>query len=241
MTSPRLDDERDLLAAEHALKVLQSDELAQARELQLSSRDFAESVEAWERTLAPIAGEASEQDPHPSLWARIEAALSQAGEQNGQIVQLNRRLRMWQGLSFAASAAAALLLFMLVAPNRGDVAAPSTIANTPVLVASLSSEETGTSLSAAYNPMTHSLLVTPGVLKGAAGHEHELWIIPAGGKPVAVGLIAAGEAQRLQLQDAILPHFRTRSTLAVSVEPVGGSRTGQPTGPIIATGQLSSV
>jgi anti-sigma-K factor RskA len=32
-----------------------------------------------------------------------------------------------------------------------------------------------------------------------------------------------------------------RTTLAVSLEPPGGSPTGQPTGPVIATGELKPI
>ena len=31
------------------------------------------------------------------------------------------------------------------------------------------------------------------------------------------------------------------STLAISIEPAGGSPTGQPTGPVIANGKLASL
>jgi anti-sigma-K factor RskA len=39
----------------------------------------------------------------------------------------------------------------------------------------------------------------------------------------------------------LLPHVSADSTLAVSIEPVGGSPTGQPTGPVIANGKLASL
>ena len=80
-----------------------------------------------------------------------------------------------------------------------------------------------------------------GVLRGAAGNDHELWVIPAGGKPLSLGLLRSGAPQRLVLPMRLAPYFRDRSTLAVSVEPVGGSKTGQPTGPVIAAGELSSI
>jgi anti-sigma-K factor RskA len=241
MTTRGPDQEHDMLAAEHALGVLHGTELARARELALSSRDFAQSVEDWQKTLATIANEATEQEPDRSLWSRIERALGASSDNEfGKVVQLKRQLRRWRTISFAATAAAAVLLLLVVNPNQ-EATNPGRVESAPVLVAALSSEQTGTSLSVAYDPTTQSLLVTPGVLKGATGHQHELWIIPAGGKPVAVGLIAASEPQRLQLQNAILPHFRSQSTLAVSVEPVGGSRTGQPTGPVVASGELSSI
>jgi anti-sigma-K factor RskA len=78
-------------------------------------------------------------------------------------------------------------------------------------------------------------------MAGAPGHDHELWIIPAGGKPISLGLVRAGEPQRLPIRREIAPHFRQRSAIALSVEPVGGSPTGGPTGPVVASGELLNV
>jgi anti-sigma-K factor RskA len=239
MTASRLDDEHDLLAAEHALGVLHGAELTRARELVLASPEFAEAVDAWRHTLAPIADEVSELPPRPGVWVAIEHALAGAAGEPEKLVQLRRKLRIWKGVSFASVAAAVIALwFAVLPPNRTGVPP----ANEPaVLVASLSSEQTGTAVSAAYSPASRTVLVSPAMLQGAGGHQHELWIIPPGGEPVPVGLVTPGEAQRLPVAAAIAPHFRGRSTLAISVEPIGGSPTGKPTGPVIATGELSAI
>lgn len=240
MSAPRLDeDELDLLAAEHALGVLHGADLARARELVLASPAFASSVEGWTRTLGSLADEAAEIDPAPLVWAGIERSLPSVQDEQAIVVQLRRKLRAWRGASIAALAAAAVALWFAVLPPDRAPMIPAQ--ETPMLMATLSSEETGTSVSAAYNSASGTLLVAPAVLEGSAGHEHELWVIPAGGEPVPVGLLRPGTPQRLPVQASIAPHFRGDSTLAISVEPVGGSPSGKPTGPIIATGQLSAI
>src|ERR1700692_3655656 len=45
----------------------------------------------------------------------------------------------------------------------------------------------------------------------------------------------------LALESAMLARLGPTAALAVSVEPVGGSPTGQPTGPVIAKGAISTV
>lgn len=237
--SRSLNDEHNLLAAEHALGVLEGLELSRARELKLSSPEFARAVREWELALALIANEATDRAPPSRLWERIEQS---AGDRSDQavVVHLRRRLRVWRGVSFAVMAIAAALVLFISVP-QGSEQAPATDAEPSILLATLSSEQTNTSLSAAYDPQRQSLLVTPGVLAGAPDHQHELWIIPPGGTPVAVGLLAPGQPQRLAVRSEIAPHFRGRSTLAISVEPMGGSPTGQPTGPVIAAGQLLSI
>jgi anti-sigma-K factor RskA len=110
-----------------------------------------------------------------------------------------------------------------------------------VLVATLASPDEVTSLSVAYDGEQGSLLVSPGRLRRPAGRDHELWIIPAGGQPISLGLVRAGEPQRLPVAREIAPHFRQRSAIALSVEPVGGSPKDGPTGPVVASGELLNV
>lgn len=65
-------------------------------------------------------------------------------------------------------------------------------------------------------------------------HDYELWALPKDGKPVSLGVLpyetrAEQRALSVPQQEAL-----ARSTqLAVSLEPPGGSPTGQPTGAII--------
>jgi anti-sigma-K factor RskA len=37
------------------------------------------------------------------------------------------------------------------------------------------------------------------------------------------------------------PGFGNNATLAISVEPMGGSKTGQPTGPVVAHGKMQEL
>ena len=68
-----------------------------------------------------------------------------------------------------------------------------------------------------------------------AGQVQELWIIAPDAAPVSLGL----------LQEASLavpyPTLPQGWTLAVSLEPAGGSPTGAPTGPVLAAGVVGDV
>jgi anti-sigma-K factor RskA len=71
-----------------------------------------------------------------------------------------------------------------------------------------------------------------------AGSDYELWALPAGAAPVSLGVLpAAGRTSRtltLTQKQAL-----ARSTqVAVSIEPLGGSPTGQPTGAVIYVAPL---
>jgi anti-sigma-K factor RskA len=72
------------------------------------------------------------------------------------------------------------------------------------------------------------------------GRAPELWLIPAGQKPISVGMIMPDKPTTLALDAALLSRLGPTAALAVSVEPIGGSPTGQPTGPVIAKGAISA-
>lgn len=232
-------EERDLLAAEYALGLLDGDALREARVLAGSDRDFARAVAGWEARLAPMLDEIEEVEPDPGLWGTIQRAVAGAPvASNDNAVQIDRSRRRWRAFAAGMTAlAASLALLVGVQATR---APPAFVPEQPagVLVATLSSEQAETSLAVAYDRREQSLLVTPGRLAGAAGHDHQLWIIPAGGTPVSLGLVRAGAPVRLSVPAAVAPHFRSRSAVALSVEPTGGSPTGQPTGPVVASGEL---
>jgi anti-sigma-K factor RskA len=72
----------------------------------------------------------------------------------------------------------------------------------------------------------------------APGHGHELWMIAPGGRPHPMGMMPRTGAMRATLPADVAAQLREGVTLAVSVEPEGGSPTGLPTGAVIAAGPL---
>jgi len=69
----------------------------------------------------------------------------------------------------------------------------------------------------------------------------ELWLIPAGDKPHSLGLISPARPVRIDVPRELAARMTPDTALAVSMEPPGGSPTGQPTGPVIASGKLASL
>jgi len=68
-----------------------------------------------------------------------------------------------------------------------------------------------------------------------------LWLIPPRDKPHSLGLIDPSRPVRINVPKSLLPQVNSNAMLAVSLEPPGGSPTGQPTGPVIANGKLASL
>ncbi|MGW9792880.1 anti-sigma factor [Serratia sp. 121840015-1] len=78
--------------------------------------------------------------------------------------------------------------------------------------------------------------ITPlGLAAIPVGKSLELWLIPVGHKPVAIGLVNEKGMSQFYLADADLVKG---TTIAISLEPLGGSPNQQPTGPVLYSGEL---
>jgi len=82
-------------------------------------------------------------------------------------------------------------------------------------------------------------LVTHAV-KGVApaGHDYELWALPKGASPVSLGVLPAEGASSRNLTAIQKKALASSSQVAVSIEPIGGSPTGQPTGEVVFVAPL---
>jgi anti-sigma-K factor RskA len=56
-----------------------------------------------------------------------------------------------------------------------------------------------------------------------------------------MGVIPPGPSAHIEVSPEARRKFATGAVLAVSLEPTGGSPTGQPTGPVVAAGDLRSI
>ena len=83
--------------------------------------------------------------------------------------------------------------------------------------------------------------MVPAAYSADATREPELWLIPADGKPRPLGMLRADRAVTIAIPADLAALTVSNAVLAVSLEPPGGSPTGQPTGPVIATGKLTSL
>ena len=80
-------------------------------------------------------------------------------------------------------------------------------------------------------------LTALGALQAPSGRVYELWVIPRGGKPIAVAVANPGQT-RYRLPAAAGAVLAEAKSFAISVEPPGGSPTGQPTGPVVLMGPV---
>lgn len=233
---PELPDP-EALAAEHALGVLPEAERAQAEQRMARDPTFAADVAAWRARLAPLAEEVEAVAPPSGLWARIERQL--AANDNAGIM---RRLRFWRTSTLGAMALAAASLggMVLLAARPPEVITQPRPPMGPMMNARLMGGAGQPLFLAAYDPERKSILVASLVPPGAdPNHSHELWLIPADGKPRSLGLIEPGASKAMPMPAPMAAMIVEGASLAVTVEPPGGSGREGPSGPMAAEGKLS--
>jgi anti-sigma-K factor RskA len=229
---PLSPDDRDWLAAEHALGLTDGDALAEARHLTATDPAFRTEVRRWSTRLAPLLDEIDPVTAPAHLLPAIERRLVPSG----RVLDLTQRVRRWKVATGGMTAlAASLALALLVQPRQVPLATrPAAAAHAP-MVAML--EGGPNRLVATWNG-DRSLMVVPASVSAAeGGHSHQLWMIPKDGKPRSMGVMPEGPMQ-LEVEPATAILLADGATFAVSLEPSGGSPTGLPTGPVIASGAL---
>ncbi len=235
------EDEGRVLAAEYVLGVLGAEERRAVETRIAEDASFAREVGEWEERLGGMASYVKDATPPPQTWLRIQSSLGgpplAAEARIAQPASIWSSLAFWRGLGIASSALAAACIAALV--YVGMQPAPQTQARVPLLATLTGLKTNQPNFVAAISSDGRSLTIVPASLLTADKRSMELWLIPQGGKPASLGLIAAGQPVHLNVPPELLPHVGSGATLAVSLEPLGGSPTGQPTGEVIAHGDLS--
>lgn len=199
----------DALAAEYVLGVLEEDARADVARRIRQDVAFARLVEAWEEHLSGLNDSFEDIVPPDRVKAGLDAKLSPARP---------RMSRWWAALGGLVAAAVVLFVVFVALPPQ-----------TETLVAALSSEDTQYAFDATIDGDEVTLVATGA--DAPSDRDLELWLIAGDNAPVSLGLLGGD----LSLAD----HDVTEGvTLAVSLEPKGGSPTGAPTGMVVAVGEL---
>jgi anti-sigma-K factor RskA len=222
-----------LVAAEYVLGVLSLADRRQAQQRLTHDQAFAEEVAFWEERLGAFADAVVPVAPPERAWTRLARAI-RAPDPSTARESLWQSLIFWRSFAIGSAALAAAsigaLTFIEISP------AP----RAPML-ATLGASSGQPTFVAAINAGGTNLLVVPAALLTSDPRAMELWLIPAGDKPHSLGLIEPGRPVRLDVPRDLVARIGADAALAVSMEPPGGSPTGQPTGPVIASGKLTSL
>ncbi|TIQ96583.1 MAG: anti-sigma factor [Mesorhizobium sp.] len=226
----------DLLAAEYVLGVLAADERQIASRRIDTEAGFARLVDAWEAHFAPMAAAYAAVEAPASVKPAIDRRLfaSSVAIPAAPSTGLLGSLAFWRGL--AAAALAALAVFVALPLVNPPLPQPETR-----LVASLAADNSNVKYLAVYDAARQEVGLSHVSGERGAGKDFELWMIEGKTAPVSMGVIPAGQTARMAVTPAVQEKLAQGAVLAVSLEPAGGSPTGQPTGPVVAAGDLKGI
>jgi anti-sigma-K factor RskA len=233
LSRPDRRERLERLAAEFALGT--SPPRVRRRLSYIAQRDrvVADALNAWERRLAILAETVPGVTPPPRVWARIAARLgidANAGTREPE-PRWWERLSVWRALAaigFVATVALGVL-------QLSQAPAPATA---PIVVVLAGSDAKPALIATAYRGDRFLTLKSVAGATPSAGRVFELWALPQSGAPQSLGVIPAGGIVHMPLAAPADESLSNIPALAVSVEPAGGSPTGQPTGPVLYSGAI---
>lgn len=207
----------DLLAAEYVLGTLPWPERLEAEGRLRRDPAFAARVTAWEVHFAPLNDDYAEETP-PDLMPAIEARLFGKTDP----VPARPSPRRWFLAALGVTAAAAVLGVYVMQQGQQ-----------PMLTAKIATSDGALVFTASFDPGRHMLTISRTTGPGpAAAHDYELWVIAPGKAPTPMGLVS------VPTRKMPAPQLAVGYTLAVSLEPAGGSPNGKPT-TVLGAGALT--
>jgi anti-sigma-K factor RskA len=229
--------ERDALAGEYVLGTLDARSAARVAAALASDAALRGAVAAWERRLAPLSALALPEAPPEGLWDRIDAAIAPAAAPAAALAiarpaERRPRLALWRIWAIGAT--------LIAAAFAGVAYVPRTPA--PGFMAVLVAGQSQPAFAAMVRPGGELHLAAMTSMAGSrpqapAGKQWELWGMPPGAKaPTSLGLIPMQGGTLNIATPAVRP--QKDMLIMISVEPPGGSPTGQPTGPVVFFGRL---
>jgi anti-sigma-K factor RskA len=222
-------DLADALAAEYVLGTLRGGARRRFESLLPAHAVLRAATLAWQERLMPLTGGVEPVQPAGEVWRRISDRLDR---RKSAVAGAWQRLSFWRSLTAFASIAAIGLAVLLATPRA---VAPPIV----VVLAATNAAASG----AAAAPIVASIsgdgttLVTRPIVPVAlrADRSLELWAVPTQGAPRSLGVLPGGSGV-VALRAKVLAGA---DTLAVTIEPAGGSPTGAPTGPIVYAGKFT--
>jgi len=223
--------EDSVLAAEYALGLLSADEHARAAARLRAEPALRSDLRFWQGRLASLDDGFAETAPPPAAWTALERRLF-----------AERRAPWWDSLmlwrSFAGVTAAIALVAIMI-----NVMAPAPDPNAfaAQLVAALSAQGSNVQVVALYNAQSGEVRLTALSGDKVPDKDYQLWAIQGDAAPKSLGLIKIDARNDVKLPADVLAAFGPGTTLAISLEPLGGSPKATPTGPVVAVGKATAI
>jgi anti-sigma-K factor RskA len=226
-----LDPERlDALAAQYVLGTLSWRARRRLERLSRENEPIAAVIRTWQNHLLPLAENVPPVDPPARVWIAILRRV----QSRQAPVSVWANLGLWRGLTLAGFATALALSVILLTPR--------TEAPLETLVAVLAGPDARPALMASADRSGRVITIKAlASIQPASDRSLQLWALPQQGNPRSLGVIPSTSGSgvvRMELAAPAGEALQNIPNLAVSLEPVGGSPTGLPTGPVLWSGPI---
>lgn len=228
-------DDLDMLVAEFVLGTLPKEERDVLQARRAREPELEALIQQWEARLAGMLDMIAPIEPGPELFARIQRTIDQqqaATESSGaapdNVVSLRKQLARWRWSTAIASAAALVLVAVLATQ-------PEPVPQAQSFVAVFQHNDEQPAFLLTVDLESRQLNIQPVTAEPEQDKSYQLWIVAEdlGPNPRSVGVMD----DNFTLDQAALrdydPELLRGATFGISLEPRGGSPTGQPTGPAI--------
>ncbi len=221
----------DRLAADYVVGTLRHGARRRFESLLPAHPLLRDAALAWRDRLMPLTIVLVPVQPSSDVWRKISERIGGARDDAGATRSAWQRLSLWRGIAAFASVAA--IGFAVLLANPGPQPPPIVV----VLAATSAAGVVQPASLVASISGDRATLVTRAIVPVSvqADRSLELWAVPTSGAPRSLGVLPNGSGT-VALRGKVLAGA---DTLAVTLEPAGGSPNGKPTGPVVYAGKFS--
>ena len=231
----------DELAGEYVLGTLSAAQRQQVEERLSTDANLLTAVQGWQERLLPLTMLAQPSEPSARLWQRIESSLDPAPEKAAVRPSIAgawhgwwSNVAFWRSLAGAGFAAAVVMAAVLVGLQSMPAAPPA------YMVVLLAPQDKSPGWVIQANSTRELSLIPLGRAEIPGDKSLQFWTKGENWNgPVSLGLVKPGQSIRIPLDK--LPPLQTNQLFELTLEPVNGSPTGKPTGPIQFIGRAVKV
>jgi anti-sigma-K factor RskA len=242
------DEDIEGLAAEYVLGSLDAAERAEVAARRQVDPALNAAIRAWEERLGPLNGALAGIEPPPHVLRNVMRQIQDPQRQpSGAAIAgarghgaARRRLAIAAGACALAACLVAVLVWVTETPVRIPAKFVSELKKNAYATEGTMTATVPLGFEVYFDLRASTILVRPYAVPPGASREYQLWLIPrrSMAAPISLGVIPLAEPSTSPWPATYPPRDLADATLAVSLEPRGGSPKGIPTGPTIFVGKL---
>ncbi|MCG8381920.1 MAG: anti-sigma factor [Gammaproteobacteria bacterium] len=212
---------RQELAARYVLGIMHGKARQRFERWLMESFELRQETWFWERELNNLPLLSEDSPPPQRVWKNIEHQL------NGH----STKEKTWKRTSLFGGALAAItistLIALLVLPQQD-------IRISHEMIAVIQNQTAQPLWTIKLDEQGGYLVLRPENIEKPTDKDYELWLLKSGTQPVSAGVLPVSQGEiQVRLSPSQLQQLMAGQQIAVSLEPPGGSPTGQVTGPVL--------